>query len=168
MLQLQWVDAFSPLVGEVRALYHQAFPANELIEFNLLLPGGGRDGAELAAWTYNGEFCGFISLLTLGDITHILYFAMKEDLRGQGLGGLALEQINALLPDKRIIADLERPKEGAPADDLRCRRERFYQRHGYADSGVGYAWRGDDYRIFIYNGSITGEEFGHFWKHYMK
>lgn len=168
MLTFRLVDEASPLRDAVEALYNTAFPANELIEFSLLMPGGGRDGAELVAWLLDGAFCGFISLLTLGDITHILYFAMEEGLRGRGLGSEALRQVAEMKKGQRIIADLERAEDGAANADQRLRRQRFYQRCGYRDSGVGYTWRGESYNIYLHGPALTEPEFWAFWRHYMK
>ncbi len=40
---------------------------------------------------FDGEvFCGFASLLTYGDLTQILYFAIEDSLRGKGYGLQAL------------------------------------------------------------------------------
>jgi len=167
MLAYHFMSSASPFLPQVEKLYNEAFPANELIEFPLLLPGGGRDGAELIAFTKDGAFCGFISLLTLGDITHILYFAMEAHLRGQGLGSEALRLVAQLKPRQRIIADLERAEENAGNADQRVMRQRFYARCGYRDSGVGYAWRGEKYNIYLLGPALTDDEFWSFWRHYM-
>lgn len=50
---------------------------------------------------YEGEmFCGFMSLLTFGDISHIIYFAMNQSLRNRGFGSKALQLLRQMKPTK--------------------------------------------------------------------
>lgn len=146
----------------IAALYVRAFPANERRPLEPLMESHGGHAAMLAA-REDGAFCGFASLLLWQDIVHIIYFAVEEERRGNGLGGRILDEIQALYPGHRVIVDIEEPEEGAPNNPQRIRRRAFYLRNGYAPNDIHYDWRGTAYTILSRGGGITDEEFGRFW-----
>ena len=106
---------------------------------------------------------GFACLLTIGDLTHIIYFAMDERLRGQGYGSVALAALHALKPQNRIIADIEQELPEAANNEQRRKRKSFYLRNGYVESGVELNWRKEAYEILVYGGTLTPKEFKAFW-----
>lgn len=165
MLTIRMITTDAPDLPEVTALMERAFPANERVPMRLLLPEG-RQGAELWGFYEGGRFCGFISLLSWRDITHILYFAMEEGLRGRGYGSQALGLVHALKKGRRIIADLEAENQAAPNAVQRSQRRRFYQRNGYVYSGVSYGWRQESYEIFAHGGKVSEAEFEAFWDYF--
>ena len=62
-------------------LYRAAFPREERVALDLLLEA---DGPYDFIACYDGEMlCGFYSTLTMGDITHVLFLAVEETLRGE-------------------------------------------------------------------------------------
>ena len=154
-----------PDLARVRRLYESAFPANERRPFEVLLSGFDGQG-ELLALYHEGCFAGFISLLTCADITHILYFAIEEPLRNQGLGSAALETLKALKPGQRLIADLEALLPDAPNHAQRVRRRAFYQRAGFSPSGVSYRWQGETYELMVFGGGLSEAAYLAFWRHF--
>lgn len=154
-----------PDLARVKRLYESAFPANERRPFDVLLPSP--DGAcELTAFYHEGAFAGFVSLLTHADITHILYFAIEEPLRNQGLGSAALDAVKRLKPGRRLIADLEAPLPDAPNRAQRLRRRTFYRRAGFVPSGVSYRWQGETYELMVFGGALDEAAFLAFWRHF--
>ena len=144
-----------------RHLYLAAFPKEERVPVKYLMKHNGE--SELIA-CYDGEtFCGFYATLTFGDITHVLFLAIAEELRDLGYGSQVLGLISERYPDNRIILDIEAEDPSAPNAGQRTRRRKFYERNGYADSGVAYEWKGVPYRILIRNGNISEAEFEAFW-----
>jgi len=153
-----------PDFGRITALYERAFPANERRPLHPLL-NDTTGCSDFLAFYEDKEFVGFACLLTRRDITHILYIAIDEAMRGQGYGTKALEAIRRVRPGQRIIADLEddaREAEGGP----RHKRKQFYERCGYRKTGVEYPWRGEDYIILSQGGPVTMEEFLSFWHYF--
>lgn len=141
-------------------LYHTAFPKEERIPIKFLM---SHKESELIA-CYDGEiFCGFYSTLTFGDITHILFLAIFDELRDQGYGSLLLGMISKRYKNNRIILDIESEVPDAPNYEQRVRRKAFYVKNGYIESGIEYDWRGVPYKILIKNGSISEQEFDAFW-----
>ncbi len=165
MLRMEALDADSPRLAAVDALMTRAFPANERMPMALLLPNG-RAGAELFALLDGETFCGFISLLTWRDVTHILFFAIDEALRGRGLGSEALRLLCRARPGQRVIADLEAWDSHAPNATQRRKRYRFYERCGFAPTDIAYRWRGERYVVLSHGGTVTSEEFDRFWDHF--
>lgn len=159
------LGAQSADLPRVRTLYERSFPANERRNFDDLLTVFG-SACELLAFYEQDEFLGFAFLLTWGDLSHILYFSITEEKRGQGLGTQALEQIRQWKRGLRIIADLEAAIPGASNRDQRLRRMNFYLRNGYAASPVSYRWQGEDYVMFVAGGSMSEAEFEAFWDHF--
>ena len=144
-----------------RHLYLTAFPKEERVPAKYLMKHNGE--SELIA-CYDGEtFCGFYSTLTFGDITHILFLAIAENLRDHGYGSQILRLISDRYPGNRIILDIEAEDSSAPNAEQRTKRRAFYERNGYTDSGIAYEWKGVPYRILIRNGSISKAEFDAFW-----
>ena len=143
------------------ALYRKAFPRAERIPVRFLMD---KDVDSMLNACYDGEvFCGFYSTLTFGNITHILFLAVDDALRGQGYGSALLALVSSHYPQNRIILDIEAEDSTAPNSEQRIRRKAFYERNGYAESGIEYHWRGVTYKILIKNGTITEKEFDDFW-----
>lgn len=142
-------------------LYLAAFPRNERAPVKYLLKHGKE--SDLIA-CYDGEtFCGFYSTLTFGDITHIIFLAIVEELRDHGYGSALLELIAERYKGNRIILDMEADVPEAPNYEQRVRRKAFYEKNGYVESGIEYDWRGVPYKILIRDGQISEAEFNAFW-----
>lgn len=162
MLTQHRIGPGSPWLKELGALYERAFPENERRPLDTLI--NDKTGvSEMLVYTEGDTFVGFISLLTEGDIAHIIYFAVEEALRGRGYGGEILGLVAEYRPGFRVIADLELPVPGMPNEEQRRRRLGFYRRSGFCETQVRYEWRDEDYVILSRGGDLTGQEFGAFW-----
>lgn len=148
---------------KVQALYERAFPENERSPFHLLLDDS-TNCSEVFAFYEDGLFCGFMSLLTMGDISHILYFSIEESLRRKGLGAEALKLLRQIKPRFRLLADIEATTAAAENRVQREKRKQFYLNNGYRSSGVFYEWRNDFYEILVSGGSLSEETFWKFWE----
>lgn len=154
-----------PDLPRAMALMARSFPENERLPAAFLLDPG--DGSRDFLAIREGEtLCGFLSLLSWRDITHIMFFAVEEDRRGQGIGARALHLLRERRPHARIIADVEADSPAAPNHAQRLRRRQFYLRCGYAPTGIHYAWRGDSWDILSSGGDVTEAEFRAFWRHF--
>ncbi len=164
-MQMLAIDRHSPYLQAVNALYERSFPENERRPILEMMDHFG-SAHEMLVFLQEGCFAGFVSLLTHGDLTHILYLSIEESFRSQGLGAEALSLIRAHKPAARILADLEDADPNAPNNDQRLRRMAFYRRGGYCESDVRYRWRDENYVIYISGGTLTAEEFNAFWEHF--
>ena len=144
-------------------LYYGSFPENELRDLNDLMQD--KSGAvEFIALYDGGVFTGFMTLLITSDIAHIIYFAIEENLRGRGCGSRALNAAAQRYPGRRIIVDVELPAENAPNRAEREKRVAFYKHNGYEETEVRYTWRGEDYVILSFGGTVTDADWHAFWR----
>ena len=163
MLNFEHVTPGFRDLDKVSELYAAAFPARERGPLEKLishdLPGSG----VIALYDEN-EFVGLVSTITAGDITHIIYLAIRGDLRGHNYGSQAIELTLGLFPGKRIIADLEAPDDNADNACERISRTHFYAKNGFEKTEVEYEWQGESYVIWSLGGKVTSDEFDKFWE----
>lgn len=148
---------------ETKRLYEAAFPPQERGDYELLFKRPENVSRVLGCYD-DDKYVGFVMLFVVEDIAHIIYFAIEEDCRDKGYGTQILKQLDIDYKDYRIVADVEKVEDNAPNNDQRIKRMAFYTRNGYKPSGIEYNWKGDDYLILIVHGTITDEEFSHFWR----
>ena len=165
-LRFEKLTSKSPDFDLVKTLYEEAFAENERKPFAKLL-GGYKGSGEVYAVYDGNRFTGMISLLTLEDITHILYLAVKPEFRDRGYGTGILRILRRDWAGQRIIADLETPEEDAPNQNQRKKRVEFYRRNGYSFTEIAYRWEDEDYQVMSSGGEVTRKEFGAFWHHFL-
>lgn len=163
MLTLVPVTAETDNLPKIEALYRRAFPKNERRPFRGLF-GDPQGVAEMMALQDGPRFCGFVCLLNGRELSHIIYFAVEEGLRGQGYGAQTLAALHAARPGRRIIVDIELERADAPNNDQRRRRKQFYLRQGYQPTDIRYRWQGEDYEILSHGGPVSEAEFDAFWE----
>lgn len=161
MLRIETVTSQSKIFSTIRTLYEQTFPANERIpEKHLFDTAHGR---EFLAFFDQDTFVGFLNALTDFRLTNILYLAVPAKLRGQGYGSQILKQMAERHPKEKIVVDVEAISPKANCAE-RIRRKRFYLQNGFAESPVRYTWRGEDYELLVFNGTVSQKEFSAFWE----
>lgn len=150
-------------VKKTKALYYRAFPKNERRSFPELLEN--RLGSTEIFCFYDEEkFVGMACLLNSPNISHIIYLAVDEALRGKGYGSKALELLHHSKPGKKIMVDIEIPDEQAKNAQQRRMRKKFYLRAGYEETSVKYKWHHENYEILSLGGMISEREYDCFWK----
>lgn len=156
-----------PDFPKLSALYREAFPENERLDLERSLDKWTEGNDLIAFYEAEGSakaFAGFVWMLTKGDLSHILYFAITEEKRGRGLGSEALEALRKLYIGKRIIADVEDPDTACDNAAERRKRIRFYEQAGYHLTDVRYLWQDEFYIMMVSGGELTKEEFEAFWE----
>lgn len=161
-MHTEQITKHHPDSERVRALYEASFPEQERHPFELLLDET-KTSMELFGFYEDTLFCGFAALLNWQDISHIVYFAVPPELRGQGVGSRVLQTIHNAKRGQRIIVDIEQECVGCDNPEQRIRRRQFYLRNGYQPTEIAYHWHGDDYIILSHGGPLTHAEFIGFW-----
>ena len=146
----------------MKLLYERAFPENERRPFDDMMSSLNRR-LEMCAFYEDNDFCGFAFLLNCGDISHIIYFAIMEEMRGRGLGSRALSDMCKMKAGKRVIVDIERDIASSPNIAQRRKRKQFYLRNGFKETPVRYEWRGEQYEILSCGGPLSEKDFWGFW-----
>lgn len=150
-----------------KTLYYRAFPKNERRSFPELVEN--RFGGTEVFCFYDCEtFVGIACLLNTTAISHIIYLAVDESLRGNGYGSKALELLHQSKYGKKIMVDIEVPDEQAENAEQRRIRKKFYLRAGYEETPVKYEWRQESYEILSFGGQISEAEYDDFWDNLRK
>ena len=167
MLAMKKIGNTPEELKKAKALYYRAFPKNERRSFPELVEN--RFGGTEVFCFYDGEtFVGMACLLNTPTISHIIYLAVDESLRGNGYGSKALELLHQSKPGKKIMVDIEIPDEQAENAEQRRKRKKFYLRAGYEETPVKYEWRQENYEILSCGGQISAAEYDDFWENLRK
>lgn len=115
-------------IDQATALYESAFPADERRPTDEWLSMMDREAAFHILYITDTEhtFGGFITFWDFDEFTYIEHFAVKQELRGLGYGGKALDLFVTYEKNRRIVLEVE-PPTNATAE----KRIRFYQNHGF-------------------------------------
>lgn len=146
-----------------KALYYRSFPKNERRPFPELTEHRLGD-TETFCFCDGDLFVGMASVMNSPDITHIVYLAIDDSLRGKGYGSQALNLLHEFYNGKRVMVDIERADGSSENEEQRIRRKQFYLRAGYSETPVKYRWRNENYEILSFGGSISEQDYENFWK----
>ena len=152
---------------KAKALYYRAFPKNERRSFPELVENRF-GGTEVFCFRDGETFVGMACLLNTQTVSHIIYLAVDEALRGKGYGSKALELLHQSKSGKKIMVDIEVPDEQTENAEQRRMRKKFYLRAGYEETPVKYEWRQENYEILSFGGQISGAEYDDFWENLRK
>lgn len=150
-------------ISKAKALYYRAFPKNERRPFPELID---RRLGDTEAFCFYSEdrFIGMAAVMNSPEITHIVYLAIDESLRGRGYGSQALKLLHEFYAGKRIMVDIELPDGTSENEKQRMARKQFYLRAGYSETPVKYLWQHEKYEILSFGGSVSEQDYNDFWK----
>ena len=116
---------------ELKKLYQSAFPASEKKPF-WLIQKKRREGITEILGLINREerLVGLAITIAWQDLLLLDYFAIAEDLRGQGCGAQALRLLQERYQGKRLLLEIETPDVTSENHQQRLRRRLFYQSCG--------------------------------------
>ncbi len=146
---------------EVRSLYESAFPKEEQIPYDDLVRLIDQMPLDSVAY-YDGEqFVGLTIVYPHAPYNWFWYFAVQEDLRGQGYGQRMLSHIIEQYKGRPLILDLESPDQlDCPNPEQRIRRYSFYLRSGFCDTKVYRSFDGITYTILMLGeGTFTKQDY---------
>ena len=152
---------------DVRRLYESAFPKEEQIPWKdlmRLMKTMSLDFtvyyedcdafAEANSAAESSRLLGLTIVYPRPQFNWFWYFAVPEELRGQGIGQRILTQLIERYKGKSDILDMESPEQVCENSKQRKCRHAFYLRNGFRDTGVGKSFKGIDYTIMM-NGEGT-------------
>ena len=114
----------------IEDLYMRAFPKSERKPFKLMVQKQAEGTMELLSIEEENAFLGLAIFAHDKDIALLDYFAISDDMRGQGIGSRAIKALQKIYAGKRFVLEIETTKK--PCDDLEMREHRkaFYLRNG--------------------------------------
>ena len=121
----------------IKRLYQTAFPEDEQIPWDDLMRLIDKMSLDFTEYYDNEEFIGFTIVYPRKAVNWYWYFAVREDLRGQGRGQQILTQLLKKYEGQAMVLDMESPyQDQCPNPEQRRRRHGFYLRNGFHDTDV--------------------------------
>ena len=133
--------------GQLRLLYETAFPKEEQIPWDDLVRLIGEMNLDFTAYYEGEDFVGFTIVYPRPSFNWYWYFAVKEELRGKGLGQQILNQLIDKYKGQSWVLDMESPRQECANKEQRLRRQAFYLRNGFRETNVYRSW--DDLEMTI-------------------
>ena len=145
---------------DVRRLYESAFPKEEQIPWKDLMRLMKTMSLDFTVYYEDGNLVGLTIVYPRKQFNWFWYFAVPEELRGQGIGQRILTQLIEKYGGRSNILDMESPEQVCENSEQRKRRHAFYLRNGFRDTGVGKSFKGIDYTIMmIGEGTFTQRDY---------
>ncbi len=154
-------------MNTLKEMYNEAFPAEERAPFKMLIKRSKKGKAELYSLVDDQKCCGMVYMVCFGDMAYLFYFAVKQELRGQGLGTKALKAVLKKYQDKRLFLALEDWKLPSDNPEQRQKRHEFYQRCGLHDLPYHIKEASVVYAIMGNGEKIEPEEYKQLINHYL-
>ena len=139
---------------QIKAVYEQRmredFPSNELKPLDMIMNRREKGIYECLGLFNEGELAGYVYLVRLKEDYLIDYLAIDKKRRNAGYGGELIRLLSGYLVHvKSIIGEVEDPEYAQSEADreLRTRRQQFYFRNGFRDTGVKATCFGEPFMI---------------------
>ncbi len=144
----------------IRGLYETAFPVEEQIPYEELKLLMVEMPLDFTAYYEEDEFLGFTIVYPRKGFNWFWYFAVREELRGQGVGQQILTRLLRRYSTSMNILDMESPTQVCDNQEVRRRRHAFYLRNGFSDTGVGKSFDEVDMIILKHGeGNFTMQDY---------
>ena len=159
MLTVRPLTAGDPAAASVSRINEEAFPPAERIPLAEMF--GYAERADAAVWGFfeNDQPAGFALTLRNDRCVYISYFAIRADLRGQGLGGEALRLLLRQFPGRQPVLDMEPADPESDNYEQRVRRRDFYLRNGVRETGRFTMLRGIRYAVLCAGAELDAAGF---------
>lgn len=132
---------------QIKLLYQTAFPKDEQIPWDDLVRLIGEMNLDFTAYYEKDDFIGFTIVYPRPSFNWYWYFAVRPELRGQGLGQQILTALMEKYKGQSCVLDMESPRQDCDNIEQRRRRHAFYLRNGFRDTNVYRCW--DDLEMTI-------------------
>lgn len=149
MLRRVEIDSRNADDVQLRRLYETAFPEGEQIPYDELILLLELMDIDYTAYYEEEMLVGFTMVLRLPRYNWGWYFAVREDLRGKGIGQSILSAVLEKYRDGNpFVIDIESPLQpDAPNPEQRKRRHAFYLRNGLRDTNANRTYNGITFTI---------------------
>ena len=145
---------------EIRNLYEEAFPEEERVPWEDLMRMTDAMPLDFTAYYDVDTFVGFTIVMPREDYNWFWYFAVNEALRGKGYGQKILSHIIKRYDEKRLLLDMESPRQECDNLEQRNRRHDFYIRNGFKDTMAEKTFRGVTFTILMKGeGTFTSQDY---------
>lgn len=136
--------------GMLEKLYTEAFPENERKPFGMIREKYREKRTDVWVIEEDGEFSGMAITMNSGELVLLDYFAISEEKRGKGLGGMSLRALFERYRGKRFFLEVESLTVLADNMEERRRRKQFYLNNGMKELGVNARLFGVEFELLGY------------------
>lgn len=143
----------------VEALYLRAFPPSERKPFSLMVEKQAEGTMEILCIEEENAFLGLAIFAYNKDIVLLDYFAISDEIRGQGTGSKAIKALQKIYAGKRFVLEIESTKVSCEDLTMREHRKAFYLRNGLHTMDFDVNYYGIEMEILSNAKALTYEEY---------
>ena len=144
---------------EIRRLYEVAFPACEKKPFWLIQVKNKQGKADVWYLEKEGTFVGLAITMNAKELVLLDYFAIDENLRGQGFGSAGLKALQDYYNGRKFFLEAESVFTESENAQQRENRKRFYLKNGMTEMEMIANVFGTDLEVLGYNCKLDFETY---------
>lgn len=144
---------------QIEELYLRAFPSSERKPFSLMLEKQAEGRMEILCIEEGNAFLGLAIFAHDKDIALLDYFAITDEIRGQGTGSKAIQELQKIYSGKRFLLEIESTKVSCEDLTMREHRKAFYLRNGLHTMDFDVNYFGIEMEILSNAEKLTYEEY---------
>ncbi|WP_086225267.1 GNAT family N-acetyltransferase [Campylobacter devanensis] len=147
-LDCRLVDVNSDIFTDILRLNSEVFPSNELVAPINLSNNIYANDENLSIFSFynDKEFVGYAAIYSYENISYLAFLAVCVKYQGRGFGGLILEILKSNF--SQIVLEIESLDPKATDYLQRVKRSKFYNNHGFKDSGYKISYCKMTYSIY--------------------
>lgn len=147
-LDCRLVDVNSDIFTDILKLNSEVFPSNELLAPINLSNNIYANDENLSIFSFynDKEFVGYAVIYSYENISYLAFLAVCVKYQGRGFGGLILEILKSNF--SQIVLEIESLDPKATDYLQRVKRSKFYNNHGFKDSGYKISYCKMTYSIY--------------------
>lgn len=147
-LDCRLVDVNSDIFTDILRLNSEVFPSNELVAPINLSNNIYANDKNLSIFSFynDKEFVGYAAIYSYENISYLAFLAVCAKYQGRGFGGLILEILKSNF--SQIVLEIESLDPKATDYLQRVKRSKFYNNHGFKDSGYKISYCKMTYSIY--------------------
>ena len=157
-MEIRKIKGESAEMRILEAINVEAIPENERCALSEM----EATGAEILCIDVGAEPVGFMAIRRYGNLIYLAYFAVRADLRSEGIGGKALRELIRRNPEKQVVVEYEAPESSGDVRSMKVRRKQFYLRNGFYETGWYTCYDGEEFEIGCSRPDFDSEEFTEF------
>ena len=162
-LDIHDLNKTSKYITEIDNWLHSCFDGNEIRSLQPLLES---NLGEIYIFKNDSIDVGFIALIKIKQISHIIYFCVNPEYQNLGYGKEIIKLMYKIQKNNNIVVDLDDPTQNNISEqekNIRIRRIGFYKKLGFENMFINYEWSNTKYIIYA-SKPVTEQEFWDFWK----
>lgn len=147
-LDCRLVDVNSDIFTDILRLNSEVFPSNELVAPINLSNNIYANDENLSIFSFynDNEFVGYAAIYSYENISYLAFLAVCVKYQGRGFGGLILEILKSNF--SQIVLEIESLDPKVTDYLQRVKRSKFYNNHGFKDSGYKISYCKMTYSIY--------------------